>query len=126
MLAGSDESCSQHPNAILFSGTWFAALDGTSPNDSYRDCQLSFTQLPAGWILAVNNDVSQNVIQTYPWGTFVMAVADGFSYWTYPYSGPWIQNVLISNGNEGYVPKYCDLRVLIQCAGLSVRVRFAL
>ena len=46
----------------------FAALDGTSPTDYSPACQTSYIQLPSGWILAPDNEVSQGVILAYPWG----------------------------------------------------------
>jgi hypothetical protein len=103
-------------NSILYSGVWFAALDGTAPSQTSVGCQRSFLRIPTDWVLAPSNSLSQSVIRAYPWGTYLVVLADGNAYGSSIVSfGLSLSSVLFTDGAGGYIPGYCDLRILIQC-----------
>ena len=110
-------SCSQQPNSVLYSGVWFAALDGTAPSTYSSGCQYSYVQLPSGWVVADDNSVSRSAIAAYRWGTDVMVVANGYAYGTSNYYTGRLYSTsqLYSDGAGGYRPANCNLRILIQC-----------
>jgi hypothetical protein len=56
------------------------------------------------------------VVRAYPWGTNLVVLADGNAYGSSVFSfGFLLSSVLLSDGAGGYIPGYCDLRILIQC-----------
>ena len=110
-------SCSQQHNSVLYSGVWFAALDGTASSTYSSGCQYSYVQLPSGWVVAADNSVSRSAIAAYPWGTNFMVVANGYAYGTSNYYTGRLYSTsqLYSDGGGGYRPANCNLRILIQC-----------
>ena len=69
-------------NAVEYNGRVYRTLAGTSPFDTDFYCQNYYLALPAGWSLAEDNADSRYVIGKYRWGTSLMVIASGRSYWT--------------------------------------------
>ena len=113
-------ACPSQTNSILYSGTLFAALDGTAPSATGDGCQSDVLYLPTNWILANDNSVSQDVIGAYPWGVDFMIVGDGAAYWTSQLGGgaAGLDDVL-NSADGGYSVNGCDVGlsggILIQC-----------
>lgn len=105
-------------NRVSHNGVWYATLDNAVPDDTdTRGQQTDFVELPIGWRIAPNDpEVVHGVIATRGWGTLVLAVEDGASYWTQN-STPgkfYKAGCLLKQGNK-YKPAVVDtMRVLIQ------------
>ena len=109
-------------NSVWHNGYNYAALDKTNPASKKIGCQTSYIALPAGWTIAPNNADSSNVISQYPWGTAVMVLADGASYWTR--TGSFLSNGVLltqsTNGTAKYAVSACSLRILIHQRSSSI------
>mmetsp|Transcript_10720 Transcript_10720/g.32265 ORF Transcript_10720/g.32265 Transcript_10720/m.32265 type:complete len:286 (-) Transcript_10720:79-936(-) len=105
-------------NKICRNGVWYATLDNAVPDDTdTRGQQTDSLELPIGWRVAPNEpDVVFGVIAEHGWGTLVLVVEDGSSYWTRN-STPgkfYKPGCLLKQGNK-YRPAVVDtMRVLIQ------------
>jgi hypothetical protein len=111
---------------VDYNGFSYAALDlQTTPNSTSLYCQNYWLGLPDGWSIAPHDAASIAVVASRPWGTHVVILQGGASYWANQGSGS--AGTLFSSSSLEYNPStdqyrasICNVRILLKYNSGSV------
>ena len=99
---------------VSYNGVFYAALDGTHPDNAMVGCQYDYLPLPDGWMLAEEGEATKLVANSFDWGTHVVTTAGrGYNTKACLSCSP-VSQLTTDNGNGEFKPDTCYDRVLIQ------------
>jgi hypothetical protein len=106
--------------SVEYNGRVYMTLDGTSPLDTGYKCQNYYLPLPSGWAL-IDDDDSQYVTRSYPWGTNVMYAGFSRAYYTLNGNGipgsSYHSPTSVRISGSTYSVGNCDFLILISKTG---------
>ena len=106
---------------VTYDGHDYITMDECPANTAYGSCsagtcQNTLLSMPDGYELAVySQDVVDNVVANYPWGTHVVVFSDGSAYGGSDYTQGQLfaENKLLTSGST-YAVSVCALKVLMR------------